>query len=118
MVRARHGHTWSLPGGVATAGETLAEAVVRTVRERTGADALCGPFVGWSELPDVDATVTMHFEVVVLDAAEPERRSGAMPDGPDGDEVRAVPDWEISELPLTPGLAEFLADQGFIELVV
>lgn len=119
MVRPQGQALWSLPGGAVAAGETLAEAVVRTVGERTGAESLCGPFVGWSELPDAErAGVTMYFEAVVLDAPPPEPGSGALPDGPAGDQVRAVPDWEVSELPVAPGLAEFLADQGLIELVI
>lgn len=119
MVRPHGQALWSLPGGEVAAGETLAEAVVRTVGEHTGAESLCGPFVGWSELPDADpAGVTMYFEAVVLDAPAPEPGSGALPDGPAGDQVRAVPDWEVSELPVAAGLAEFLADQGLIELVI
>jgi hypothetical protein len=41
-----------------------------------------------------------------------------MPAGPGGAEVRSTPDWEVSELAVVAGLAEFLADQGLIELVV
>lgn len=110
---------WRLPGGAVGAGETLAEAVVRTTGTDTGIDALCGPFVGWAELPDAAPhVVTMYFEVVVLDPPSIDRHSGAMPSGPLGAEVRCTPDWEVSELPVVPGLAEFLADQGLIELVI
>lgn len=122
MVRERSGDRrdrWRLPGGDVRAGETLAEAVVRTVDADTCADALCGPFAGWNEVVDDDRhTLTMYFEAVVLDPPPIDRGSGAMEPGLSAEEVRAVPDWEVSELPVVPGLAEFLADQGLIELVV
>lgn len=110
---------WALPGGPVRAGETLAEAVVRTSASDTATDVLCGPFVGWDEVIDPDAhTITMYFEVVVLDPPEIDCRTGAMPEGPTGAEVRCTPDWEVSEIPVVAGLAEFLADQDLIELVV
>lgn len=113
------GARWRLPGGRVRVGETLAEAVVRTVADDTGVDALCGPFVGWAELPATTPhVVTMYFEAVVLDPPEIDRATGAMPAGPHDDEVRCTPDWEVSEVLVVPGLAEFLADQGLIELVV
>lgn len=113
------GTRWALPGGVVRAGEALAESLVRTVADDTGSDALCGPFMGWGETVDaVDHVVTMYFQVVVLNPPEIDHRSGAMPPGPTGTEVRATPDWQVAELPVVPGLAEFLADQGLIELVI
>lgn len=115
----RSGARWALPGGAVRAGETLAEALVRTVADDTGADALCGPFMGWGETVDPDDHVlTMYFQVVVLDPPEIDRRSGAIPPGPTGAEVRITPKWEVAELPVVAGLAEFLADQGLIELLV
>jgi ADP-ribose pyrophosphatase YjhB (NUDIX family) len=121
LVRAPSEPRWRLPGATVRTGETLAEALVRGVGEDTGADALCGPFVGWGEVvaeaPD-EHRLTMYFEVVVLDTPHRARGSSSLPDGPSGTEVRSTPDWEISELPVVPGLAEFLADQGLIELVV
>ncbi len=100
---------WSLPGAAVMVGETLAEAVVRSVADRTGIVALCGPFVGWAEVIDGhEHTVTMYFDTVAL----------GVPDAPAPHEVRAVPIWEVPELRLVPALAEFLADQQIIELVV
>ena len=110
---------WAAPGGLVQMGETLAEAVVRTVGEDTGVDAICGPFLGWGEAVEgPDHAVTMYFEVVVLDHPEVDRSTGSMAEGPGGTEVRSTPDWQVSELPVVAGLAEFLADQGLIELVV
>lgn len=122
LVLVRRGHgaaggSWALPGGPVRAGETLAEAVVRSVAEQTGADGLCGPFVGWSEVVDEGPhVVTMHFEVVVLDPPEHDRRSGTI-DGAPGD-ARVTPVWEVTEVPLVAGLAELLADLDLIELVI
>lgn len=121
LVRGPDETRWRLPGGTVDLGETLAESVVRHVTQDTGAEALCGPFVGWSELvadgPD-EHRLTMYFEVVVLEAPASSRDAASLPDGPDGTEVRSTPDWEVSELPVVAGLAEFLADQGLIELVI
>lgn len=110
---------WTTPGGTVRAGETLAEAVVRCVADDAGVEALCGPFLGWGEVVDSgDHVVTMYFEVVVLDRPEIDPDTGSMPPGRATAEVRCTPDWEVSELPVVAGLAEFLADQGLIELVV
>ncbi len=110
---------WTTPGGTVRAGETLAEAVVRSVADDAGVEALCGPFLGWGEVVDSgDHVVTMYFEVVVLDRPEIDPQTGSMPPGRTTTEVRCTPDWEVSELPVAAGLAEFLADQGLIELVV
>lgn len=110
---------WAAPGGLVQMGETLAEAVVRTVGEDTGVDAICGPFLGWGEVVEgPDHAVTMYFEVVVLDPPTIDARSGSMAPGRAALEVRCVPDWEVSELPVVAGLAEFLADEGLIELVL
>lgn len=101
---------WCLPGGPVRSGETLAEALVRTVEEDLAVEALCGPFVGWFEVPDqLPHRVVMVFHLAVLDAP----RGDDLPDG-----ARMVPDWEVPELPLRAGVAEFLADQGLIELLV
>jgi ADP-ribose pyrophosphatase YjhB (NUDIX family) len=122
LVLVRRGHgpaggSWALPGDEVREGETLAEAVVRSIAEQTGADALCGPFVGWGEVVDDGPHVlTMYFEGVVLDAPAHDRASGTIADAPG--EARVTPVWEVTEVPLVAGLAEFLADQELIELVI
>jgi hypothetical protein len=96
----------------------LAEAVVRTIGDDTGAEALCGPFIGWIEGFDPDPhTVTMCFRAVVLDPPE-HTDTGTMPTGTTTSEVRLTPTWEVSEIPVAPGLAEFLADHDLIDLVI
>ena len=122
LVLVRRGHgaaagSWALPGDVVRVGETLAETVVRSVAEQTGADALCGPFVGWGEtVDDGPHVLTMYFEVVVLDVPDVDRASGAVAGA--RLDARVTPVWEVTEVPLAPGLAEFLADQDLIELVI
>jgi 8-oxo-dGTP diphosphatase len=102
---------WSLPGGHIERGETVAEALVREVEEETGLAALVGPLVGWAEhIRDHAHYVILNFEVTVLDQSEPRP-------GDDERDARWVPLWEVTELKLTEGLAEFLADHGVIELL-
>jgi len=112
MVRRGHGPgagLWSVPGGRVERGETLAEAVVRELEEETGQEGLCGPLLGWVErIDDEYHFVILDFEVVVLSTEDPVA-------GSDADEARWVPVWEVPELRLVEGLAEFLADHDIIE---
>jgi len=89
----------------------VAEAVVREVAEETGLEGLCGPLMGWSESISEHAHyVILNFRVTIVDDADPTP-------GDDEEDVRWVPLWEVSELRLTDGLAEFLADLEVIELL-
>lgn len=140
LVRSGHGPaagTWSVPATDVSTGELLAEAVVRAVEDQTGATGLCGPFIGWAEsIDDASHAVTMYFDCVLLDGAPapsgPVDRSGVAPEQstgttayeppPDAErtavEQRSVPTWDVCELRLAEGLAEFLADHGIIDTVV
>jgi 8-oxo-dGTP diphosphatase len=112
MVRRGHGPAagaWSVPGGRVERGETLAEAVVRELEEETGQQGLCGPMLGWVERMGEDHHfVILDFEVTVLSDGDPVA-------GSDAAEARWVPVWEVPELDLVEGLAEFLDDHDIIE---
>jgi 8-oxo-dGTP diphosphatase len=102
---------WSVPGGRVENGETLAEAVVRELREETGVDAVCGALLGWVErIGDGHHFVIMDFAAVVLDAVDPTA-------GDDAAEAAWIPLGDVAELDLVAGLAEFLADHAIIELL-
>jgi 8-oxo-dGTP diphosphatase len=112
MVRRGHGPgagQWSVPGGRVERGETLAEAVVRELDEETALAGLCGPLLGWVErIEDDHHFVILDFDVVVLSTGEPVA-------GSDAAEARWVPVWDVPELDLVEGLAEFLSEHGIIE---
>ncbi|MBO0693574.1 MAG: NUDIX domain-containing protein, partial [Acidimicrobiaceae bacterium] len=71
LLMIRRGHapsvgSWTLPGGRVEGGETMAEAVVRELREETGLDGVCGDLVGWVERFDEDYHfVVFDFRVTV-----------------------------------------------------
>lgn len=111
MIRRGHGPaagTWSVPGGRVEAGETLAEAVVRELREETGLVGVCEAMVGWAERIGPDHHyVILDFAVTVIDDADPVA-------GDDAAEAAWVPLADVAELTLADGLAEFLHDHGIL----
>jgi 8-oxo-dGTP diphosphatase len=99
---------WSVPGGRVERGETLAEAVLRELREETGLEGVCDGFLGWVERIDEDFHyVILDFTVTVLDPGPPIA-------GDDATEVAWVDLGDVAELRLTEGLAEFLHDHGVL----
>lgn len=117
LVRRGHGPaagTWAVPGGRVQAGETLAEAVTRELREETGIEGVCGPLVGVNEmLPDEGSehVVVLAFEVSILESAEPAAADDAA-------EARWVDLGDVAEHRLSPGLAELLHDHGIIATII
>ena len=103
---------WSVPGGRVEEGETLAEAVVRELREETGIEGVCGELVG------VEEVLAEGFHFVILDYAVSVLERDDPVAGDDASEAAWVPLADVAELPLTEGLAEFLHDHGIIRTIV
>lgn len=102
---------WSVPGGRVEPGEMLVEAVVREVAEETGLEAVCGRFVGWVErFVDDRHFVILDFEAEVLDRRDPVA-------GDDAQEAVWVPLHAVVDLRLVDGLAEFLHDNGYLQVI-
>ena len=100
-----------MPGGRVEFGETMAEAVVREVREETGVDVVCGELVGWVErISDHHHFVIADFHATPVGAADPVA-------GDDAQAARWVPLWEVGELDLVDGLVDFLADHRIIDVL-
>lgn len=106
---------WSLPGGRVEWGESLVEACSREVHEETGIDIEVEGLAGIAEriIPGDDGATEYHF--IIHDYwARPRTHEPPRP-GDDAADVRWVPVSELSELPLTAGLFEFLHDRGALE---
>lgn len=103
---------WAVPGGRVEVGETLAEAVVRELREETGVEGVCGALLGFTELVDgaEGHHVILGHLVSVLEASVPQA-------GDDAAEARWVPVTDVADLALAPGLAEFLHDHEIIATI-
>jgi 8-oxo-dGTP diphosphatase len=102
---------WSVPGGRVLPGETLAEAVVRELLEETGVEGVCNDLIGWVErIGDDYHHVILDFRVDVLEPTEPVA-------GDDAAEAAWVPLSEVADLQLVEGLAEFLHENGILEVI-
>jgi 8-oxo-dGTP diphosphatase len=103
---------WALPGGHVEAGELLAEAVVRELHEETGLEGACGGLVNYEEfVVDDRHFVILSFEVTVLERREPVA-------GDDAADAAWVPLADVTDLTLVDGLAEFLHDNGVLDVIV
>lgn len=99
---------WSVPGGRVEGGETMAEAVVRELAEETGLAGVCDQLIGWVERIDGEHHhVIFDFAVTVMDGGEPVA-------GDDAAEAAWVPLYDVAELRLVAGLAEFLHEHGIL----
>ena len=96
---------WSVPGGRVEAGETLAQAAARELREETGLAARIGEVAGVVERIGEGYHYVIADLWAELDDPEPVAAS-------DVDDAILVELEALPHLDLTPGLAEFLAGVG------
>jgi 8-oxo-dGTP diphosphatase len=98
---------WSIPGGRVEAGETLAGAARREVREETGLDVEVQGILGHVDIPHGD---------IVYDVADfAATVSGNVPPlaaGDDAGDARWVTAAELRKLPTAPQLISTLAAWG------
>lgn len=103
---------WSLPGGKVEAGERLAEAVAREIREEIGLDIVVGPLAGISEVLPENGSQGRHFVVLAYAA----RWCGGEP--VTGDEVAALR-WidpeDLAGIETTPGLGPILREAARLD---
>jgi ADP-ribose pyrophosphatase YjhB (NUDIX family) len=97
---------WSLPGGRIEPGETDQQAVAREILEETGLRVECGDLLGTVELPGLAGAVieVSDYRAVVT--------GGELAPGDDAADARWVSAAELDALPLTSGLAGYLAAWG------
>ena len=117
LVRRGHGPAagrWSVPGGRVERGETLHEAVVREVAEETGVAVVVDGFLGWVEriddAPDGGHFVILDFRVTVLEPDAP------LVAGDDAAEAAWTSFDDLGDLPLAPGLLDFLEETGVLDV--
>ena len=91
---------WSVPGGRVEAGEFLADALRREVREETGLEVEVGELAGILEVPgDELHYVILDYHAVVTGSPEP-KASG------DAGDARWVPLDQVAHMECTPRFIE------------
>ena len=97
---------WTVPGGRVEAGEYLADALKREVREETGIDIQVGDLLGVLERRGDDH----HF--VILDFLAQPRADTTLTASDDAADARWVPLTEVAKLDCTPRFVETLRGWG------
>jgi 8-oxo-dGTP diphosphatase len=111
LLLIRRGHEpgaglWSLPGGRIEPGETDQQAVAREVLEETGLTVKCHQLLGTVELPGPDGSVVDVSDYLAVVTG------GELAAADDAADARWVTAAELDSLPLTSGLAGYLAAWG------
>ncbi len=98
---------WSVPGGRVEAGESVAAAVEREVREETGLTVRAGAEVGRVRIPGAGVVyAVVDLSCTLLDPA------AAPVAGDDADAVTFADAADLERLPCTPRLLETLRGWG------
>jgi 8-oxo-dGTP diphosphatase len=107
LLLIRRGHEpgaglWSLPGGRIEPGEDHQQAVTREVLEETGLRVECRRLLGSVEIPSPDGAVIDVSDYLAVVTG------GQLASGDDAADARWVTAAELTDLPLTAGLAGYL----------
>lgn len=100
---------WSVPGGKLLFGESIAEAIVREMREETGLDVEVGPYAGILE--SINAEGEWHY--VIVDHLV-RIVGGELGPNDDAADARWFPVDEVATLDVTPLLIESLTRFGVL----
>jgi 8-oxo-dGTP diphosphatase len=98
---------WSVPGGVLELGETLADGLVREVREETGVEVEVGPVVDVFDGITLDAEGRVQYHYVLIDYVCRFIR-GRLEAGSDVSAVELVAPADLARYDLTPRTSDVI----------
>lgn len=97
---------WTIPGGLVNLGETVAEAVVREVKEESNLDVEADRLIDVADVMETDGAGNFRFHFVILDFFA-RLKGGTLQRGSDVLEVRWVPLTEVEGYELTKSFRAF-----------